>query len=352
MKKLDDMRKTMGVDAALITNELDVSWLTGFTGDSSQALVLADAAYFLTDFRYTEQANKQAGEFFTVIETAPQDRLKKTDELLRSHGAKSVGLRFTGVTLSDMEDYRAAIKAEFSDISDVLVKLRMIKDETEIEHMREGARITEAAFRRMLSIIKAGVSERELYSEMVFFFHKNGAEPSFTPIIASGENSSMPHAGVTDRLLKAGDFLTMDFGVKYKGVCTDFTRTVALFGVDGREKKIYNIVKCAQQAGLDALRPGMGCRKADAAARDIIVSAGYGEQYGHGTGHGVGAEIHEAPRLSPAAADIPLEAGMVVTVEPGIYIAGSMGVRIEDMAVITQDGYENFYTADKELIII
>ncbi|MBQ4062138.1 MAG: aminopeptidase P family protein [Christensenellaceae bacterium] len=350
MKKLDDIRKLLCADAALITYEPDVAWLTEFTGDSSSVLITEKNAYFLTDFRYTEQAKNEIDDCFEVVEVPFGKFISVIENIMSADGAYSVGIDYTHTTLNDMDTY-GDISAEILDISGILPMLRSIKTQKETERMKRGAKITENAFYHMLGIIKEGVSERDLYAEMIYFFHKNGVEPSFTPIIASGENSSMPHARISDRRLKKGDFITMDFGVKYEGICTDFTRTVALFGVEEQQKMIYNTVKYAQSAALEALRPGISGREADAAARDIINAAGYADSFGHGTGHGVGVEIHEAPRLSLTSESV-LSEGMVVTVEPGIYLAGKMGVRIEDMAVITKDGCENFYTADKELIII
>ncbi len=350
MKKLDDFRNLLCAQAALITNEPDVSWLTGFSGDSSRVLITEKNAYFLTDFRYLEQAEQQTRGNFEIIDVKAGELIPTLAELMKKDCADTLGISYRHTTLCDMDEL-GGLSAEILDISDIPDILRSIKDENELSCMREGAKLTENAFSHILGYIKEGVSERDLYSEMVYFFHKNGAEPSFPPIIASGENSSMPHAGVTERKLQKGDFITMDFGVKYKGVCTDFTRTVALFGVAEQQKMIYNIVKYAQTAALNALKPGISGREADAAARDIIKTAGFGDNFGHGTGHGVGVEIHEAPRLALTSESV-LSEGMVVTAEPGIYLPGKMGVRIEDMAVITKDGCENFYTADKELIII
>ncbi len=350
MKKLDDIRELLCADAAYITNEPDVSWLTGFTGDSSSVLITENNAYFLTDFRYTEQAEKQTGGFFNVVEVKPGELNKTIALLLKKDSAKTLGIAYRYTSLEAMEDIRS-LSSDIMDITGITLTLRSIKDADEIARMKKGAEITERTFEHMLGFIKEGVSELDLYAEMVYYFHKNGVEPSFRPIIASGENASMPHAGITSRKLKKGDFITMDFGVKYSGVCTDFTRTVALFGVAEQQKKIYNIVKCAQSEAINALKPGITGKEADAVARDIISAAGYKERFGHGTGHGVGVEIHEEPRLSVLSESV-LSEGMVVTVEPGVYIPGETGVRIEDMAVITESGCENFYTAEKELIII
>jgi len=229
--------------------------------------------------------------------------------------------------------------------------LRTIKTPEEIEKMRKGAKITADTFYHMTKVIKPGVSEYDLLAEMIYFFHKNGVKPSFEPIIATGPNSSLPHATISDRKVQNGDFVTMDFGVIYEGQCTDFTRTVAVGGVAPELEMIYNIVQKAQLATLAALRPGITGGDVDAVARNIITDAGYGAFYEHGTGHGVGVEIHEAPWFRRDNPQV-LEAGMIGTVEPGIYLPGQGGVRIEDMVAITEDGYENFYTVSKDLIVL
>ena len=347
MNRLTALRAAMQTDFIFITKESDVTWLTGFTGDSSQALVGKESAYFFTDSRYTEQAEKQLSEDWQIIETNAAERIPSVGKFC----ADSIGIDYASTALSDMEEYQTHINGNFTDYGALLTELRSIKDTTELAAMKEGTKITQDAFYHLLKFIREGVSEWELYAELVYFFHKHGAVPSFPPIIASGENSSMPHAGVTDRKLRKGDFLTMDFGCIYKGMCTDFTRTVALFGVAEQEKLVYNTVKCANLEGLAALRAGITGEEADRAARDVIEKAGFGRYFGHGTGHGVGVEIHEQPRLSRNVHTV-LRSGMVVTVEPGIYLPGKMGVRIEDMAVVTADGCKNFYAAEKELIII
>lgn len=347
MNRLTALRNAMNTDFVFLTKESDVTWLTGFTGDSSQALVSRASAYFFTDSRYTEQAQKQLSADWQIIETNAAERIPT----IGNHCGGQIGIDYANTSLSEMEEYRRHIGGTFSDYGTLLTDLRSIKDEAELTAMTEGAEITQNAFYHLLKYIREGVSEWELYAELVYFFHKHGAVPSFPPIIAGGENSSMPHAGVTHRKLRKGDFLTMDFGCICKGMCTDFTRTVALFGVAEREKMVYNTVKCANLEGLAALKAGVTGEEADRAARDVIEKAGFGQYFGHGTGHGVGVEIHEQPRLSRNVPTV-LRSGMVVTVEPGIYLPGKMGVRIEDMAVVTADGCKNFYTAEKELIII
>lgn len=350
MSRIDDIRdilKKKELDSLLLSDVAEVSWATGFSGDDSHCIVTKSDAVFFTDFRYTEQAGKEVTSFVTV-ETGGDNRL---DYIGKYAGAR-VGIDFERTSMSELKSFKEKLGAkDFVDISAQIKTLRMIKDDSEIARMREGAAITQDAYAHILSIFKEGMTENDLNAELIYFFNKRGAEPSFKPIIASGENGSMPHAVVSDRKIKGGDLVTMDIGVKYKGVCTDFTRTFAVGGIEKDKLLVYNTVKNAQQAALCALRSGVTGRQADEAARSVIYNAGYKGYFGHGTGHGVGLEIHEAPRLSTASNDV-LEPGMVVTAEPGIYLPGRFGVRIEDMLLITKDGYENFYTADKDIIII
>ncbi len=350
MNRLDAVRAAMNaaeLDALLLSDVAEVSWATGFTGDDSHCLITHDGAWFFTDFRYTEQAVKEISHY-EVVETGGANRLEEISKRLMGR----LGIDYSRTTVSELEDYKKSFGGvSFKDASLKLNQLRAVKCADEISRMREGAVITEGAFHHLLGYIKEGVTENDIYAELVYYFNRHGAVPSFAPIIASGENGSMPHAGVTSRRIMGGDMVTMDFGVKYKGVCTDFTRTIALGGIEKSKLLVYNTVNSAQKAALRALKSGVSGKDVDAAARRVIDNAGYKGYFGHGTGHGVGVEIHEAPRLSVASCDI-LKEGMVVTVEPGIYIPGEYGVRIEDMLVVTKDGYENFYTADKEIIII
>ena len=222
----------------------------------------------------------------------------------------------------------------------------------EVECIKKAQAIAEEAFEYILTFIKPGVTEKQIALELDFYMLSHGAEAlSFETIAVTGKKTSMPHGVPDDTVVESGDFITMDFGAVYKGYHSDMTRTVAVGSVSDEQRKIYENVLQAQKSALSLLRAGEACQKADAAARDIISNAGYGKFFGHGTGHGVGVEIHEEPNLSPNY-ESPLKVGNVVTVEPGIYLPGKFGVRIEDMALITEDGYENLTKTPKELIVI
>lgn len=356
MNHLDALRSRMAennVEGALLFNPSNVTWLTGFSGDSAQVLVTMNEAYLVTDARYTEQARGEVTEGFSVEESTAADRLACLGRLMakRKTKLKSLGIERSYVTFNMFDELERTWFLMYMDIDSVIEELRAIKDNVEIGRMKKGAEITEAAFEHLLKYIKPGVSERDLYAELVYFMNKAGVEPSFRPIIAGGENSSMPHAPITARQLQAGDLLTMDFGVKYQGQCTDFTRTVAISGLEQEMKVVYNTVKLAQEAALEAISEGKTCSEIDEAARSVIESAGFGQYFGHGTGHGVGVDIHEAPRIARDAKGV-LQQGMVVTVEPGVYLPKKGGVRIEDFVAVTKDGCDNFYTVTKDLIIV
>jgi len=230
--------------------------------------------------------------------------------------------------------------------------LRQIKSEEELEYLEKAEAIGDLAFEKILTILKPGMTELEVAAELEYQMKKAGAENfSFSTIVASGLNSSMPHAIPGEKKLEEGDFVTMDFGCTYKGYCSDMTRTVVLGKASEKQKEIYNTVLKAQLAALDAIKAGVTGKSVDKVARDIITEAGYGECFGHGLGHSVGLFIHEEPRLSPAGETV-LEENMIETVEPGIYVPGFGGVRIEDMVAVTKDGCKNFTHSPKELIEI
>jgi Xaa-Pro aminopeptidase len=262
-----------------------------------------------------------------------------------------VGMEFEKITIAQQKVFEKGWDFTYEPVDDFMHELRSVKAEQEIESMRKGAKITMDIFDHMCSVIREGVTEFELLAEMHYMMNRNGCHPSFAPIIASGENSSKPHAVPTDRKLRKGDLITMDFGVIYEGRCTDFTRTVALGEIEEELKLIYNIVKKANIETEAQMREGLSAKEADGIARKIIADAGYGAFYEHGTGHGVGVEIHEMPWLSTKSVDT-LKENMIVTCEPGIYLPGKGGVRIEDMLIVKKDKVVNFYDTTKELIII
>lgn len=340
-----------GQSAALITAPHNRRYLTGFPSSDGCVLVMREDACFLTDFRYIEAAQKRVKGMPSRCYTCMTDSVK---EWLKEHGAERVFLEAGAVTLAQRDTLQKRLKLPLigdASLDGWLYAVRLCKTPEELEKIRQAQALTDEGFSHILSYIAPGRTEREIALELEFDIRRRGAEgAAFEFIVVSGQNSSLPHGVPTDKPVEPGDFITMDFGAVVDGWHSDMTRTVAVGRVGEEERRVYETVLRAQQAALRALRAGLSCVEGDAAARRIIEEAGYGDCFGHGAGHGVGVEIHEGPRLSPSAGDEVLQAGSVVTVEPGIYLPGRFGVRIEDMAAITEDGIENLTGSPKELL--
>lgn len=350
--KANAILKELNIEAMLVTSIENVRYFTGFMGDSSYLLFTKDEQFFITDFRYMEAAKDQLGQEYQFICTNTNNRAQKIGDILFKNSVKNLGIEYKNMTLNRYYDFDKIFDVwEYVDISEELSKARSTKTPEEIERMRQGAKINELAFSRLLGVIKPGITEYDIKAELLYQFYKHGADSAFDPIIASGPNGSYPHAVVSDRKIQPGDLITMDFGCKYQGYCTDITRTIGVGNIDKTAQTIYNIVMTAQGNSLAAVKAGAEAAAVDKIAREYIQSQKYGEYFDHGVGHGVGVEIHEAPRVAPQSQDI-LEENMVITIEPGIYIPGKLGVRIEDMVLVTQDGAENFYELPKDLIIL
>ncbi|MBR6680156.1 MAG: aminopeptidase P family protein [Clostridia bacterium] len=352
LKKLQTRLSEIGADAVIVSSEISQRYLSGFAYTDGYLLISPTKAIMLTDFRYTEAAKKEVNDF-EIIE--PQGTMfGELYRLMLAEGYENVAIEEKELTLADHENmcYQMPKVNLIKGASALIDNLRIVKDAEEIAIITEAQRMTDLAFEHILKFINRNVTEREIAIEIEFFMRKLGAESAaFDTIAVSGAVSSLPHGVPRDVKIENG-FLTMDFGAKYKGYCADMTRTVVIGRADEEMKKLYNTVYTAQKAALDALKAGMLCREADAIARRIIDGAGYEGRFGHGLGHGVGMFIHEAPRLSARAGDAVLEVGNIVTVEPGIYIEGKYGCRIEDMVAITEDGILNFTKSPKELIEI
>ncbi len=339
--------------AVIITSPENRRYFTGFNSTDGFLVITKDEATFFTDSRYIEAAQKQITACGSVL-------LKSMSEAivpyLKEKGVESILLeaeRLTVGYLNRLKKVFELFRVEASEMVDALIsKQRESKTESETECIKKAQKIAEEAFAHSLELIKPGVTEKELALALDFYMLSHGAEAvSFDTIVVSGKNSSMPHGVPTNKKIENGDFVTMDFGAVYNGYHSDMTRTVAVGEPTEKQKEIYSVVLKAQRAALSVLKAGIPCSEADKAARDVIEAAGYKEFFGHGTGHGVGIEIHEAPSLSPKSEAV-LREGNVVTVEPGIYIPNEFGVRIEDMALITKDGFVNLTSCEKELIIL
>ncbi len=336
----------------LICSPENRRYLTDFNSSDGYLLITESKAVLLADSRYIEAAQKEA-QGCTAVEllTSASAQLP---ELIKSFGVTTVYTEAEKLSVSEFESLKKIIPCECvaEKADEEINALRRSKAQQEKAKILAAQAIAEKAFDRILGFIKEGVTEREIALELDFFMLKNGAEAiSFETIAVSGKNSSMPHGVPCNKKIESGDFITMDFGAVFEGYHSDMTRTVAVGEVSQKQVQVYETVLAAQQKSLEILRAGVSCFDADDAARSVIKNAGYGEFFGHGTGHGVGIEIHEQPRLSPKSKQI-LETGDVVTVEPGIYLPGEFGVRIEDMAFITENGCENLTKSPKNLIIL
>ena len=357
MTHLENFRKKMSkvAGAALITSRQNQFYLTGLRYDDGYVLILPDAAYVLADFRYIEVAKSTVDAAFEVI--CPSGTMNEAvRELLQKHGVDALLLEEETVTLGQKNRLAACLAGVMlvDGASRALTELRVLKDARELSAIAAAQELTDAAFAHILEFIRPGIREIDMALELEFFMRKNGAEGlAFDTIAVSGSASSLPHGVPRDLPLEKG-FLTMDFGARYGGYCSDMTRTVVIGRADDEMKYLYDTVLCAQRAALDAACGGIGCKALDKVARDIIENAGYKGCFGHSLGHGVGIDIHEAPRVAPRVAESAvLQPGHVVTVEPGIYLEGRYGCRIEDMIAILPDGnVRNFTKSPKELIEI
>ncbi|MDQ0244397.1 Xaa-Pro aminopeptidase [Bacillus fengqiuensis] len=353
MGKLMGLRESFaknGIDGILITSGYNRRYITNFTGTAGVAIVSAEKAVFITDFRYMEQANEQIEEFEIIQHKGLiiEEIAKQVERL----GIKNLGFEQQHVTFAEFASYKKNIQAQLVPVSDVVEKLRLIKTDSEIKILKEAAKIADAAFEHILTFIRPGVTELDVSNELEFFMRKQGAvSSSFDIIVASGYRSALPHGVATQKTIEKGELVTLDFGAYYKGYCSDITRTVAVGDVSDQLKTIYDVVLQAQLRGMNGIKAGMTGKEADALTRDYISEKGYGEYFGHSTGHGLGMEVHEGPALS-VRSDTLLQPGMVVTVEPGIYIANVGGVRIEDDTVVTLEGNESLTHSTKELIIL
>jgi Xaa-Pro aminopeptidase len=352
--RLQGLRAAMaeqGLESMLVLRPENRRYLSGFTGSAGSLLVTHDEAVFFTDFRYAEQAAEQSPHCRIIVY---KDVLKEIKAVLEEKGIREVGFEQDFVPYAQYLAFAETFEGvTLKAVSGLVEELRAVKDESELAIMRQAAKIADAAFSHILGVLRPGLTEREVALELEFFMRKQGAKSSaFDIIVASGKRSSLPHGVATDKKLEAGDFVKMDFGAYYQGYCSDLTRTVVLGQPSEKQREIYNIVLEAQMHAVANIRPGMTGKEADALARDIIAAKGYGEFFGHTLGHGLGLVVHEAPSLAGRNEKGILKPGMVVTVEPGIYLPNWGGVRIEDDIVLTETGNEVLTHSTKELLII
>lgn len=346
-KNVRDAMKALELDGLMLTHPPDLAYLTNFTGDDSVGLLTKKEIHLVTDFRYTEQAALEAA--WLKVTSRDGKIAKMADALAKTFkdaGVKRVGFEVNFTTVGQHDALKDALKAARHDcallpLEDVMVNQRKVKDDHEINLVRKSADVAEEAFNAVRAEIQAGQTEGYLAGLLVMEMKARGAsDPSFPPIVATGPNSSLPHYRPAEKTILGDALLLFDWGAKVEGYCSDLTRTFALGRVPAKLKKIHNIVLESQLAAIDFLRPGVTTRQTDQVARDVITKAGYDKYFGHGLGHGIGRDIHEMPSMRKSGGEEELRPGMIVTVEPGIYLPGEGGVRIEDDVLITHSGCE------------
>ena len=344
----------LGLDAVIVSDVKDVRYLSGFRGEDTTLVIGAEFALICTDARYWEQVRAEVAGF-ELVEAVGADLLGDSVAAAAARAGAAAHLGFQGLTISysAYRGLRRAHRGRLRDVRGRITRLRAVKDEAELAVMRRAAQVTDQALADVVGRGLLGRSERDVAWDIVREFHARGAEgEAFPAIVAAGDHGAQAHAIPGARIIAPGDLVVIDTGARVDGYCSDITRTYAAGEPDAEAARIYDVVLRAQLAGLAAVRAGAhGRRGVDAAARAVIEAAGFGDHFGHGTGHGVGREVHEAPSLGRTRGD-RLEAGMVCTVEPGIYVQGLAGVRIEDTVLVTPDGGERLTTYPKDLQVV
>lgn len=354
MKNLDKYLSLLGeeVDGLLLTSRYSRLYAAEFDIAEGVAVVSKKGCRYFTDSRYIESAENNLKGFEVLMTSAGRGFYTLINEACADFGIQKLGFEESYLTVAEFQGYEKNLTASLTPMQEKINGFRGVKEPWEIEIMEQAQAIADTAFTQVLERIRVGMSEKELAAELIYCLYKNGAEGlSFDPIVVAGPNSSMPHGVPGDRKLQEGDFITMDFGVLYRGYCSDMTRTVALGYATEEMEKVYYTVLEAQKAGIAVSRAGVTGAEVDGAARKVIADAGYGEYFGHGYGHSLGLEIHEEPGCNFRSTS-PLPAGVVASAEPGIYLPGKFGVRIEDVVVFQEGGCRNITHSPKNLIVI
>ena len=350
VKNVQDKLSKYNIDALLVTNMFNVRYLANFTGTTGLVVITKDESYFVTDFRYTEQAAEEAKGFTIVKNEGPI--FEEVAKIVQEDKIENLGFEQENITYAVYNQINDIIPCELVPVTGLIEKLREVKTEDEINIIKEAINITEKAYDYILGFVKPGKTEIEVANELDFYMRNEGATSvSFDTIVASGVRSAMPHGVASDKVIEEGDMVTIDFGCYYKGYVSDMTRTFAVGDPGEQMKEIYEIVYQANKKVNEVAKAGMTGAELDAIARDYIAEKGYGPQFGHTLGHGIGLEVHEGPSLSFRNED-KLVVNNIVTNEPGIYVPGLGGVRIEDDLVIKEDGAAILMTTPKELIIL
>ena len=356
MNNIERIRRELerrGLDAVLVTDERNQRYAAGFPITDGAVLVAAERAYLITDSRYIEAAEAAVDGCVSVRLFDREHPLReRVREALAESGAQRLAAEDQRLSHAGFLMWEKTLGLTLLPAGDLFQTLRAVKSEEELASMTEAQRISEAALEEVLHLVRPGMTEREVASELVYRMLRHGSEGnSFDPIVVTGSKTSLPHGVPGDKVIEKGDFLTMDFGSLKNGYCSDMTRTVAVGSATDEMKNVYDVVLRAQLAGIKAARAGVLGRDIDQASRKVIADAGFGPYFGHGFGHCLGLEIHEPPFASPKG-NVPLPAGSVSSAEPGIYLPGRFGVRIEDVMILRETGAELITRAPKELIIL
>ena len=340
------------VDGLLLTSRYSRYYCAEHDIAEGVALITRAGCCYYTDFRYIEDAQKGIRNMQLKMVDKENTYVKLLNEDIAAFGVKTLGYEEEYLTAGELAEYEKKLNASLVPMQQKISAFRAVKEPWELELMRKAQAIADQAFTEVLGRVKAGMTEKQLQAELIYCLYKNGGEGlSFDPIVVSGPNTSLPHGVAGDRVIREGDFVTMDFGVLYKGYCSDMTRTVAVGYATEEMKKVYDTVLQAQLAGIAATKAGVTGKSVDAAARQVIEEAGFGEYFGHGYGHSLGLEVHESPNCNPREETV-MQENMVCSAEPGIYLPGKFGVRIEDVVVFTADGCENITASPKILLIV
>jgi Xaa-Pro aminopeptidase len=331
------------IEVFLVTNLKNLNYLTGFDGEGFALIGVSGKNYLLTDSRYTEQAQKESPDFKILTDEPKKKnaRILALKKIIAKSKIKKIAFESNNLSYANFKKYSESFESiEFLPTENIIEQIRMIKDKEEIIKMKKAAQITTVSLKEVFEIIKPGVRELDIASELAYTMRKKGAQKeSFDIIVVSGKRSSLVHGKPSEKKIVGGELIIIDVGANYQSYNSDITRTVIMGKENEKQKEIFSIVSEAQKKALEFLKPGVKCKEVDSVARDIIVKKGYGEYFGHGLGHGVGLDIHELPRVS-FNDDTVLLPGMVITIEPGIYLPEVGGVRIEDSVLITEEGYE------------
>ena len=354
MKNLEKYLTLLGeeVDGLLLTSRYSRHYGAEFDIAEGVAIVAKGGCRYFTDSRYIESAENGIQGFEVLEMNRANNYIKRLNDAIADFGVTKLGFEERYMTVAEYTYFKNNLNAELVPFNKQINGFRDVKEDWELNLMRKAQDITDKAFAEVITRIKTGMTELELQAELIYCLYKNGATGlAFDPIVVSGPNTSLPHGVAGERVIQAGDFITMDFGAQYQGYCADMTRTVAVGFVTEEMEKVYNTVLEAQMAGLAITKAGTIGKDIDGAARKVITDAGYGEYFGHGYGHGVGLEIHESPSPSGANAE-PMPENAVCSAEPGIYLPGKFGVRIEDVTIYKEGGHENITASPKNLIIV